>query len=166
MSYDLNISSMLGNKVFRTKLLIDNNIKFSHKYFEDVYFTFLTFFHANYVGIIEDTYLHYYQRQDSIMHSFSHQYIDGLIEVLYDLKIYLIEKNCLENYRKEYYALFNKCIYSLMNMIFSSEQSDIIQKKYISYFVDLLTKKIDISEFITYLDINVIKEIFNSQKSW
>lgn len=160
MNYDLSISSMLGNKVFRTELLKDNNIKFSHKYFEDVYFTFLSFFYSNYVGVIEDAYLHYYQRQNSIMHSFSPQYIDGLIDVLYDLKKFLIEKECLANYKKEYYALFNKSIYSLMNMIFSTEQNDIIQKRCICYFAELLTKKFDITEFISNLDINVIKEIF------
>lgn len=160
ISHDVNISSMLGNKVFRTELLKNNNIKFVHMYFEDVYFSFVTFFYSKYVCFIGDTYLHYYQRQDSIMHSFSQTYIDGLLNVLYDLRIFLNTKGCFAEYEKDYFALFNKSIYSLMNMIFSSVQNDIVQKKYIIYLIELLAKNFDITELINNLDINIIKEIF------
>lgn len=161
INYDLSISSMLGNKVFRTELLKKNKIQFFHRYFEDVYFSFLTFYFANYVCLIEDTYLHYYQRQDSIMHLFSLQYIDEIFNVLNDLKYFLDEKKCFFKYQKEYYALFNKSVYSLTNMIFSSTQNVITQKKYIIYLVDLMTKNFKISEIINNLDINIIKEIFS-----
>lgn len=162
INYDLSISSMMGNKVFRTKLLKNKNIRFKHKYFEDVYFSFVSFFYAKYVCFIEDTYLHYYQRQNSIMHSFSRQYIDGLFDILYDLRIFLDDDGCFIEYQKEYFALFNKCIYSLMNIIFSVNQNDAIQKKYIIYLVEILAKKFDITELIRNLDINVIKEIFSN----
>lgn len=161
INYDLYISSMLGNKVFRTKLLKNNNIRFQHIYFEDVYFSFVTFFYSRYICIIENTYLHYYQRYDSIMHSFSIHYIDGLFDVLIDVKKFLIDNGCFGAYQKEYFALFNKCIYSLMNIIFSENQNDTIQKKYILYLVTTLTKKFDIAELINNLDILLIKEIFN-----
>lgn len=160
MNYDVSISSMLGNKVFRTELLKKNNIRFVHKYFEDVYFSFVTFFYSKYVCFIEDTYLHYYQRQDSIMHSFSQQYIAGLLEILYDLRVFLNARDCFGEYEKDYFALFNKCIYSLMNMIFSSVQNDIVQKRHIIYLVELLTKNFDVAELISNLDIKMIKEIF------
>lgn len=160
MSHDVSISSMLGNKVFRTELLKNKNIKFVHNYFEDVYFSFVTFFYSKYVCFIEDTYLHYYQRQDSIMHSFSRHYIDGLLDVLNDLRIFLNTRDCFVEYEKDYFALFNKSIFSLINMIFSSVQNDIVQKKHIIYLVELLTKNFDVTELISNLDINIIKEIF------
>lgn len=159
-NYDLMISSMLGNKIFRTELLKKNNITFKHSYFEDVYVSFLAFYHSQNICLIKDTYLHYYQRTSSVMHTFSEKYINELITVFIDLKSFLISHECFSEYQRDYFAFLNRSIYSLMNMIFSTEQNDRIQKKLIIYLVELLVDKFTTAEIINNLDIQLIKEIF------
>lgn len=161
VNYDNVISSMLGNKIFKTDLLKRNNIYFMHSHFEDVYFTFLCFYYASHICLVDNTFLHYYQRAGSIMHSFSKEYIDGLFKMFYDLRNFLNEQECWNDFKCEYFSLLNKGIYSLINLIFATEQNHIIQKKYIIYLVEVLTKRFNIAEIINNLDIHLIKQIFN-----
>lgn len=157
---DISISALLGNKVFRTRLLRDSNITFKSLYFEDELFSFLAILNAQKIAIIPDIYLHYYQRPYSIMHSFSNKYIDDTLEIFHLLKNYLDEKELFGTYKLYYYAFFLRCYTSLMHTLFSNEQNVNLQKEYILYFADSFTKNFSLNEVIEYLDINIIKKIF------
>lgn len=118
---DIVISALLGSKVFRTELLQKNKIIFNTLYFEDEIFSFLTLLKSKNIILLPDVFLHYYQRSNSIMHSFSKKYIKDFIENFYTLRQYLIQQNLFEEYKQEYFSYFEKCYHSLMDVLFSSE---------------------------------------------
>ena len=156
---DISISSLLGNKVFRTKLIKEHNIFFERLYFEDELFSFLAILNANKIALLPDVYLHYYQRQSSIMHSFSRKYIDDTLEIFLILKKYLEEKSIFCIYQSYYYAFFMRCYFSLMNVLFSSEQNLDVQRKYLLYFANSFEENFNLTDVIHYMDINVLKRI-------
>ncbi len=160
MNQDVSISALLGNKVFRTELIKDNNITFKELYFEDELFSFLTILYSRNIAIVPNIYLHYYQRTHSIMHSFSKKYIDDTLEVFILLRKYLEEMGVFTIYKSDYYAFFLRCYTTLLNTLFSTEQNINLQKKYLLYFTNSFAKCFSLSEIIEYLDINIIKKIF------
>lgn len=97
------MSALLGSKVFRTDLLKHNQIIFDDVLFEDNAFTFKAFSKVQNIIIIPDVYLHYYQREKSIMHSFSKKHIEDLFKGFINLKCFLKESNQFEYLKREYY---------------------------------------------------------------
>lgn len=160
INQDISISALLGNKVFRTKLLRDNHITFKQLYFEDELFSFITILNAKNITIIPDIYLHYYQRPHSIMHSFSKKYIDDTLKIFFFLRNYLEEKELLDKYKADYYAFFLRCYTTLTHTLFAIEQNIERQKEYLLYFASSFTQYFSFSEIIEYLDINILKKIF------
>lgn len=156
---DVYISPLLGSKMFRTETIKKNHIRFNSSYFEDDIFTFQMIFSANKLALIPNIYLHYYQRDNSIMHSFSKQYIDDLIDSFCIIKDYLSEKNVYKERQKDFYAFFDKCYISMLNILFSVEAEVDIQKKYIYYFAQRFENAFSLEEYIDYLDIKRIKQI-------
>lgn len=157
---DLSISALLGNKVFRTALIKDNNIIFKELYFEDEIYSFLAILYSRNIAIVPSIYLHYYQRPHSIMHSFSKKYIDDTLEIFNLLRKHLEEKEIFTIYKSDYYAFFMRCYSTLLNTLFATEQNVELQKKYLLYFATSFAKRFSLGEIIDYLDINIIKKIF------
>ena len=155
------ISALLGSKVFRTDLLKENKILFGDVLFEDNAFTFKAFAKSKKLVIIPDVYLHYYQRERSIMHSFSKKHIDDFFKGFVELRNFLKENSMFDLLRTEYYAFFEKCYKSLLNSMFASEQSASIQKKYILYFLKIFQENFDIDDYIDFIDINHFYSFLN-----
>lgn len=160
LNQDISISALLGNKIFRTALIKDNNIIFKELYFEDELFSFLAILNAQNIAIVSNIYLHYYQRPHSIMHSFSKKHIEDTLEIFVFLRKYLEEKEIFSIHKSNYYAFFLRCYITLVNTLFASEQNIDLQKKYLSYFADSFTTRFDLHEVIEHLDIDIIKKIF------
>jgi glycosyltransferase involved in cell wall biosynthesis len=156
---DISISSLLGNKVFRTKL-IREKIAFEQLYFEDELFSFLCILNSKKIAILPDIYLHYYQRQFSIMHSFSKKYIDDTLQIFLILKNYLEGKNIFYEYQSYFYAFFMRCYISLMNTLFSLEQNVDVQRKYLLYFANSFEKNFNSMDVMNSMDIHLLKRIF------
>lgn len=155
------ISPVVWNKIYKRGLLLDNNIKFlDNSYWEDNLFTFQIFTKANKFSIVSDVSYHYYQREMSITNTFSKKHIDDLIVAYKVLKSYLEENSIYTKYTKEFCSYFDRAILSLLEMLFKSESSVNIQKKYISYFFNQFITNFSIESAILYLDIERIKNIF------
>lgn len=154
------ISPLVGNKMFKTSFLKTNKLKFPCGNFEDDYFMFMCFKKANKILLIDDCALHYYQRDNSIMHSFSKTYIVDLITRFNEIKTALLSTNEFNEYKKVYYSFYERCIRSLLNQLFSSNLSSDKLQKYIKFFVKLLYKNIGIDEYIEYIDLYRIKDFF------
>lgn len=133
---DSSISSIVCNKVYRTKCIKENNPTFliNNRNDDDV-FNFICFLTARKVVVVPDTYYHYSQRTDSIMHVFSKQYIDDLIEGFITIKKYLVMNNGYESYKAAYYSFFNKCLASILNILISSENNPKKQTEAINYLI-------------------------------
>jgi glycosyltransferase involved in cell wall biosynthesis len=156
VAQDSPISALVGNKIFRTSSF-DKRIKFSNLFFEDTSFSYKVLLNSKSIILLADNYLHYYQREHSIMHTFSEKYIDDLIENFTELKEYLVEKNMFKP--TQYYSYFDKCCSSMLECMFSSTQIVKEQKGYIKYLVKQIMLKMDIENLIEYIDINRIRKL-------
>jgi glycosyltransferase involved in cell wall biosynthesis len=159
-NYSERISPLVGNKVYRTSLITANNILFPDTYFEDNVFMFKLFYYSKYIILIPDNYLHYYQRTNSIMHSFSKKHITDFFESNLDIRDFLKNQNCFEDYKDIFFSYFQRGCRSLLNTLFCVEQDPHIQKKYLLEFMKCMEKNFDIEELINNIDINLIKKIW------
>ena len=155
-SQDTPISALIGNKVFRNSTF-DKTIRFPNLTYEDTVFSYKALSKCNKVILVPMTYLHYYQRESSIMHSFSYKYIDDLIDNFVDLKDYLCKASFF-NF-KQYYSYFDKCCSSMLNAMLISTQNATEQKQYINHLCSQLISKMSIKDLINYIDINRIRKL-------
>lgn len=159
-NYSERISPLVGNKIYRSNLIIDNNILFPNTYFEDNVFMFKLFYYAKYIILVPDNYLHYYQRNNSIMHSFSKKHISDFFESFSDIKNFLENEKCFYDYEQMFFAYFQRSCKSLLNILFYVEQDSQIQKKYLLEFMKYLEKNYVLEDLIKNVDINIIKKIW------
>lgn len=150
---DTFISPMVGNKVFRTDFIRTAMLSFpQRKLFEDDEFMFLAFCKAAKVIIIPDVYHHYFQRETSTMHSFSKQYIDCLLQAFRCIYDELNKADCFVAYETEYYAFLDRCITSLLDTLFSCEQSVAVQRRYITYLFEQLLTSFTLEELLSHME--------------
>lgn len=155
------ISPMVCQKIYKRSFLKQNYIRFdANSYFEDDFFTFQCFLHESKIILVPNVYYHYYQRTDSITHTFSKKHINDLISMINDLKNYLVTNNLWICFKKDYFCYCDKCIRSTLNILFTAEPQVAIQKKYLAYLFSQLQLVISIEEWIKYTDILTIKRIF------
>jgi len=155
------ISPMVCQKIYKRSFLDLYNITFhTSSYFEDDLFTFQCFLHKSKIILVPGVYYHYYQRPDSITHSFSKKHIDDLSILISDLRSYLMDLELWENCKQIYYSFCNKCIRSTVNMLFTAEPKISIQKQYLSYLFKRLQSVYPATDLIDYVDIGTIKRIF------
>lgn len=158
---DAFISPMVCQKIYKRSFLEQNNIMFhANSYFEDDLFTFQCFLYRCKTILVPDVYYHYYQRSDSITHSFSKKHIDDLATLISDLKSCLLRADLWASNSQVYYSFCNKCIRSAINMLFSSEPKVAAQKQYLAYLFMRLQPFYSASDWIKYVDIETIKRIF------
>ncbi|MFR8065102.1 glycosyltransferase family 2 protein [Thomasclavelia spiroformis] len=158
---DIYISPIPNNKMFRSEFVFEKGLVFPALSFaEDDSFSFHSFYYAEKVIIVPDTFLHYYQREQSAMHIFTKDKIDNVLISFEEIRQTLQHDNTFETYSKEFFSFLDKCITSLMDMIFSFEQKTQIQKQYIEYLIEQLLKHYTLNELLEYLDLNRIKRFF------
>lgn len=159
-NYSEHISPLLGNKVYRSSVIFDHNILFPKTYFEDNVFMFQFFYFSRYVILVPRNYLHYYQRNNSIMHSFSSKHISDFFETYSIIKSFLKDENKFTEYQKYYYSFFQRGCAMLLSTLFSVEQNIQIQKKYLIEFMKHIELNFDVDELIDNIDINLLKRIW------
>lgn len=160
-SQDIYISSLVGNKVFNRDFLINNNIKFPQlSLFEDDYFMFISLLCAKNISIVPKVFHHYYQRESSAMHTMSKTQIDCFIKVFKEIRDYLIINKIFENKSKEYYSFLDKCLSSLLNIIFSCEQKLSMQQKYLIYLAEEMLGIFTIKELLENIEPSRISRIW------
>lgn len=160
-NYSEYISPLVGNKVYRSNLIQNNHILFPNTYFEDNVFMFKLFFYARYIILVPDNYLHYYQRDNSIMHSFSKKYIYDLMETFLNIKHFLENEKCFQEYREHFFSYFQRGCKSLLSTLFCVEQETNFQKKYLLEFIKCLENNFELEELVDNFDINIIKRIYD-----
>ena len=158
--FNQTLSPLIGNRVHRKSIFDKNHIEFISSLYEDDYFSFLCFKNARNIALLSDVSLHYYQRNNSIMHTFSKKNVVDLFSCFNQLKKYLKSQNDFDTNKHIYFSYFERCTKSLLKQLFSVESDIEIQRKYIKLFFNLLHKHIDINDYIDYLDIERIKEFF------
>lgn len=151
------ITPIVNNKIYRKDFIIDNKITFnSNRSFQDDFFSFFACLHAKKVSLVPDTYYNYYQRVNSVTHTFSKDLIDGCFGTLIQIKTILEEDDLMNNYAKEYYSFVERCIKSLLSMMVRKETESCLQKKYLVYIFEIILHNFDMHNLIDYFDNNRI----------
>lgn len=160
-SQDVFISPMVTNKVYRTSFLRNVGIKFDpSKRAQDNYFSFLILVYAKKISLVPNTYYHYYQRNGSATHSFSLQYIDDWADVLLSIKEELILNNLYQMYEQNYVAFFDRCLTSILKILFSSINDIELQRQYLKHIALRCSGLVDLDTLLNYLDTERIRRIF------
>lgn len=158
----INISSIVCNKLFKMDLLTRHRLFFpENSYNEDDYFTFLAFAHSKKVILTPNCYYHYYQREDSITHSFSKKHICDLFATFKLLRCNLEEDNMYTSSQNAFWAFLEKCLTFVISAMFRAEQSNIIQKQYIYHIVETYLKHFTINDLIDNTSPFRIKKYLN-----
>ena len=158
---DSYMSSRMGNKVFRSELLLKNSICFAERsVWEDDIFMFLAFYYAEKVELIPSVAEHYFQRDASAMHSFSQSYIDHFINAFSELKQVLETEETMGQYAEEYYAFLDRCLNSMLDTLFSAETKVSVQRSYICYLLEKLLDSFTVKELMEYIDPHRLQRIW------
>lgn len=160
-SNDIYISPIVNHKIYKSEFLKGTKLSFECKsYYYDDEFTFMLFLNKCKIVLVSEGFYHYYQKPTSIMHSFSKRHISDKIYTFKNILKILIQKNLYNDYKKDFWAFFDKSFRTLFEVLFSVEPSIDIQKKYLLYFWDLFVQEFNYKDYIEYLDINRIKSLW------
>lgn len=155
------ISPMVGNKVFNLDFLKKIELVFPpSSLFEDDEFMFLAFCYTTSAVIVPNVYQHYFQRESSAMHRFSDKYIDCLLQAFQNIRDRLSQDGLIEAYKNDYFAFLDRCLSSLLDTLFSCEQSTIIQRNYLMYLLEKLLQAFSMQELLAHIEPSRIHRIW------
>lgn len=159
---DISISPIVCNKVYRSAFLKQYQLSFlTNNYNEDDVFNYLCFIKANKVAITPNAYYHYYQRNNSITHSFSQKHIDDLLDAFKVIKGYLDRNGLFEVHKKHYYSYFEKCAGFVLNLLITKEQNIEIQNNYLQSLLLKSKSFLYIPDYFEYCGAQRIRNFFN-----
>lgn len=162
LNQDIAISPIVCNKVYRKNFLHGNNIEFlENNYNEDDVFNYYCFLKANKVVVTPDAYYHYYQRNNSITHSFSKKHIDDLVDGFGVIKKFLERNGQFELYKNQYYSYFEKCLGFVLNLMILKESDQASQNGYLQYLFGRIHETIFIPDYFEYCGVQRLNRFFN-----
>lgn len=160
-NYGYYITPIVNNKIYSRNFIRKNKIIFNdNRSFQDDYFSFFAMLHAKRVELVPTINYHYYQRVNSITHTFSKRLVDDCINTLLQIRTDLEKQNLIAMYEKEYYSYVERLLSSLLDMLIRKEPDNIIQKNYIKYIIEKLGKNFQMNKIIDYLDNRRIFKFF------
>lgn len=162
-AYDNNtfFSPMVCQKIYKRSFLYEHQLSFlANSYYEDDLFSFCCFLYESNIITVPGVYYHYYQRSDSVTHTFSKKHVDDLVQLTSNLKEALIKNDLWSAKRTDYFAYCSKCIRSTIETLFRVEPDIKSQKRYLSYLLTQLQSRIAIDEWFDYMDIHTIRRLF------
>lgn len=153
---DIYITPIVNNKVYKRDIIEHYNLRFlNDNYNEDDIFSFQLFNVIQSVGVIKDTYYHYYQRATSITGQFKQKHIDDLI---FAYK-YLINELKYDKFDKNVLSFFDRNLSFVFDLLFKSDFSVNDIKKYLTYALKRINELYSTEEIIQNIDINRIKQL-------
>jgi glycosyltransferase involved in cell wall biosynthesis len=159
---DISISPIACNKVYKSNFLRHHKLAFlKNNYNEDDLFNYLCLLYAEKVAITPNTYYHYYQRNNSITHSFSKKHIDDLFEAFAFIKKHIDDNNLFETHKNHYYAYFERCSAFVLNLMIFKEQEVKKQNKYFQYYLSKSQSFLLIPEYFEYCGAQRLRNFFN-----
>jgi len=159
---DISISPIACNKVYKLSFLRQYKLFFlPNNYNEDDLFNYQCFIKANKVAITPNTFYHYYQRNNSITHSFSKKHIEDLMEAFLVMKEYMERDNLFEPYKNHFYSYFEKCASFVLNLLILKEQNIEIQNKYLQYFLSKSQSFLYTPDYLEYCGAQRLRNLFN-----
>lgn len=161
-NYGYFITPIVNNKIYVSEYIKSKKIIFNNnRSFQDDYFSFFAILYARKISLVTDTYYHYYQRVNSITHTFSKRLVNDCFNTLVQIYNDLEKQKILTYYEKEYYAYVERLLTSLLDMLVRKEQDNFIQKEYLKYIITKFSKQFEIGKIIDYIDNKRIFKFFD-----
>lgn len=157
----IRISPIVNNRIYKTQLLLDNNIQFDKsRKAQDLFFSFIIFLYADKVSFCDNTFYHYYQRNFSATHNFTYKYVDDYFYILEFLKDELMTRGLYKFYKNEYESYVNHYMIKLINNMFNNIQSLETQREFIIYIIKKASNIVPFNKLIEYVDMERLKKLF------
>ena len=164
LDFDTNISSeefirrvfsgklklMACSLMARRKLFLDHNLLFPSTLHEDLYVMPEIYYFAKKVSIINQHFYKWLIRSTSITNTISSKHIDGIVNAIYSLKIFMFRQHIYNNYEQEF-TLF---AIRYLNLLFQRIKHYKIKKA-----LKEELNKILFSHALHILNMNIIQEI-------
>ena len=163
VSWDVVLSAIVNNKIYRADLLKENSISFTaERYAQDNYFTFFALAFSNRVALVPGVAFHYLQRDESESHSFTTDYLDGMIETLSDIKEELARRDIYEVYQDEYKSLLHRCVDSTVRRMFAQYGQNSKTRDLTCHFIEESVRKFGLSFLLDTLDVETLRKLTTS----
>ena len=124
----------------------------------------MAFLRAQNVVIVPDTFYHYYQRQDSITHTFSKKHIDDLLLAFNYLKEYLIKNKQYKERQRAFHAFFEKCLHFILSILINTEKDIRVQNEYLQYLFKAGRDTTFLSDYWEFVGLSRIRKFLNPIK--
>lgn len=157
--HDTYLSPLLGNKVFRTSLIKENNLTFSGWFYEDDIFMFKYLLHSSNIAIVPGSKLYYFQKEGSLMHSFSDAMINDMFNTFLQFYKELSIQPDWEKIKSHYYSYFEKCFFNLIRLCKNSTYSDNDKSMFLALILQSFIKKTNIFEYASYCDVGELLNV-------
>lgn len=142
------LSPLLGCKLIKTSLLINNQISFIDTFYEDDVFTFLSLYYSKKIGIVTGCNLYYYQHSESLTHHFNQKHICDLF--LSFNSLYKAIDLSQEYSREIFYKYMQKCMNSLIQRMNDCVSSTSELAYYKTLLLDNFYSTVNINEYYKY----------------
>lgn len=159
---DISISPIVCNKVFSSDFLKTTELRFiENNYNDDDVFTYLCFWRASKVSITPDVYYHYYQRHDSIIHTFSKKYIDDFLFAFKFIKSELERQEEFIKSRIGFYSYLERCLSVILNLLITKVENKDEQNIYLLYLLEKARQLFPIDDYIEYCGASRLRYFLN-----
>ncbi len=162
INQDIAISPIACNKIYRSEFIRYHSFRFPvNNYNEDDVFNYLCFANVKQVAIISNAYYHYYQRENSITHSFSTKHIDDLFDAFEMVKSYLDKNGNFAAHRKNYFSFFERCAGFILNLLLTKEPDIKIQNQYLERFINRAKSVELVGDYLQYCGVKRLRFFIN-----
>ncbi len=96
---------MACSMIARKKLFLDHNLLFPSTLHEDIYVMPEIYYFANKVSITKQHFYKWLIRSNSITNTIGNEHVDGIVNAIYSLRIFMLRQHIYKKYEKEF-ALF------------------------------------------------------------
>ncbi len=156
------ISPNLNNRVYRKKLLLENDVCSDYaRQAQDNYSSFVAFVNAKTVALVTQSHYHYFQRECSAIHSFSEKYINNYFDVLVHIKQYLNNQKIFSKYKNIFICFVDRSVIWLFERLQNTACNETERKNFIKLIFQRCFELFSLDEYIDYLDYGRILNLFH-----
>lgn len=156
------ISPNMNNRVYRKKLLLENNACSDYaRQAQDNYSSFVAFVNAKKVALVSQSHYHYFQREYSAVHSFSEKYINNYFDVLVHIKQYLTDQKIFGKYKSIFICFVDRSVAWLFDCFQDTACNEIKRKIFLKLIFQRCFELFSLDEYIDYLDYGRIMNLFH-----
>lgn len=155
------ISPNMNNRIYSKEVLLKNNACAEYsKQAQDNYSSFMVLLNSEKVSLVSNAYYHYYQRENSAVHSFSEVYINNYFNVLSHIQNDLININKFVDYKDVFMSFVDRSLIWIWQCMKQAKCSTKEQKKFIKLIYKRSLELFSIEEYIDYFDVDRMNHIF------